>query len=72
MRISRTRYESAKRKLSRLESCREIVQAWEKAMRAIGSNVDIQRVVAIEISNDGKVKWECETPLADVAERKEA
>ena len=70
MRISRSRYESAKRKLARVESCRSTVQTWEDAMRTIGSNVDAQRVIAVEINDDGKIKWECETPLLDVAERK--
>ena len=71
MKISRTRYESAKRKLAQLEPCKNTVLTWEKAMRAIGSDVDVQRVVAIEVSDDGRIKWECETPLMGIAGRNE-
>ena len=70
MRISRSRYETAKRKLAKMQSVQQVVKIWEDAMRAIGAHVDAERVVAVEIQDDGRIKWECETPLADTVKKK--
>ena len=70
MRISRSRYESAKRKLAKMESLKQVVETWEDAMRAINAHVDAEKVLALEIHDNGKIKWECETPLAGVVNEK--
>lgn len=67
MKISRSRYEKARRMLAEVASYQRTVQTWEEAMTRVG-DVGDQTVVAIEITEDGKIKTECETPLVQRAE----
>ena len=67
MKISRSRYEKAKQMLTKMASYQKTVQAWEEAMTRVG-DVGDQTVVAIEITADGKIKTECETPLLQFVE----
>lgn len=61
MKISRSRYEKARRMLAEVTSYQRTVQTWEEAIKRVG-NVGDQTVVAIEITEDGRIKIECETP----------
>jgi len=67
MKISRSRYEKAKQMVKKMAFYQDTVQAWEEAMRRVG-DVGDQTVVAIEITADGKIKIECETPLLQFVE----
>ncbi len=60
MRITRTRYESAKNKLSKMETLLKITAQWEKTMEGLGDAV-AANVVAIETTKEGTVKVEFET-----------
>ena len=62
MRISKSRYESAKRRLAKMEPLQQTVRTWEEAMQSIG-DVDSQRVVAIEVDDEGTIRWEGKTKL---------
>ena len=60
MRITRSRYESARKKLVKMTAYQKIKDDWEDAMKDLG-DVGDQRVVAIELTKDGTIKAEFET-----------
>ena len=58
MRINRTRYTNAKKQLRKLLKYRRVVEAWDNAVNDCPFR---EHVTAVDISEDGVVKLECET-----------
>jgi hypothetical protein len=57
MRITRTRYESAKKRLAKMEALLNVTRRWEQTMREMGDTA-AANVVAIETTKDNTVKVE--------------
>ncbi len=57
IRITRTRYESAKKKLSKMETLLDVTRRWEQTMEELG-DAAAANVVAIETTKDDTVKVE--------------
>lgn len=57
MRITRTRYESAKKKLAKMETLLNVTRRWEQTMHELG-DAAAANVVAIETTKDDTVKVE--------------
>jgi hypothetical protein len=60
MRITRSRYESSKKKLAKMDSLLQITSCWERTMKELG-DASAEKVVAIETTKDGTVKVEFES-----------